>query len=353
MKKWVSIISLVSCLILVSGVWAADSVEHDAGKVIARYFDALGGMDKILAVNTVTATARMDAFDFQYDLFLLADGRFKTVEDKRSTGFDGKMYWQDNYGMVEPLDEAAIERYKDSTLRGIFFQDLIDPAGTVKSLKFLKEETKHGKSWMILSDLDENGFGKLYFFNSENGLLEKIVNIVDSEDVGMEKTVEMYSNYTQIGNVKLFMNMEITSIADGRRIIPPLEFKDIKINEITDLKIFDKPVSTVEKASVTDGVASCKIIGVSGRGSLIVNVTKDVLDAITVKNGEAFDAVIKEKTFRITYYDDIADAASLESGDQLALFNDTPTLWLVKAYVGFTSEGEFVTGDTVTIKKAE
>ncbi len=347
------IVSLVACMFLVTGIWAADGVEGDAGKVVTRYFDALGGLDKLLAVESLTATARMDAFNFQYDLTLHADGRFKMVEDNKTTGFDGKIYWQENYGLVADLDESVVERYEDNTLRGIFTQGLIDPAGKVKSLDFVRQETKHGKSWMILSDLDENEFGKLYFFNGDNGLLEKVVNIIDSEDVGMEKTVEMYGSYTAAGDIKLFMSMEITSISDGRRIIPPLVFTDVKLNSITDPKVFDKPVPTIEKATVTKGMIQGKVLGVSGRGSLIINVTQDVLDTIKIQSGMEFDAEIKGKTFRFKHLDSINDAASLGSGDLISLFNDTPALWLVKAYVGLTGEGEFAVGDTVTIKKAE
>ena len=56
---------------------------------------------------------------------------------------------------------------------------------------------------------------------------------------------------------------------------------------------------------------------------------------------------VNGKKNNFPYVVDINTASSLKSGDLLVTFNDTPALWIVKAYVGMRNQIEAKEGDAV------
>jgi hypothetical protein len=61
-------------------------------------------------------------------------------------------------------------------------------------------------------------------------------------------------------------------------------------------------------------------------------------------------ATVRGRTQQLLYQARIEDFGSVGSGDYLATFNNTPLLWLVKAYVGYVSDDStYAVGDEVQL----
>jgi hypothetical protein len=328
------------------------TAEADPGAdVLSRYYEASGGLEQLNGVQGLSVTAQLEAYEYQFTVHLHADGRFRIDRPDRVTVFDGNRYWETAYGLVGELPEDQREDYRRYSLRETFFHGLIGEDGKPPSVEYDGKETKHGVTYELLTSKTGEGEERTYYLNAETGLVDKMVEIVPDEDYRELKNIHRYSNYAQFGDINIFTRSEAVCVTNGEDILPASNFTDIEVKEAFEEGFFAKPESEVSAATFADGALIGEVIGLSGRGSLITNISRADFAQLGVEDGGTIVAVVKGLETSHLFYANLGDAPEIGYGDYCAAFAGGPALWLVKAYVGMTSDHDFVIGDDVRVTK--
>ena len=346
---------VISMSIVIAGLPAipARGQEDDAARVLSRFFDEVGGMEELAAIEKLSVKVRLDAYDYEYTTSLGKDGCFRIEADNITTTFDGSKYWRSFHGLTDPLTPEEAEEYRNYSLDETVLLGLLGQDGRPTPLDYAGKEEKHGTSYEVLATSLEDGREKTYYFNTDTGMLDKMVELADDPELRRVKNIYYFSEYTDVGEVKLVSRTEAVCITSGQNIQPLSNLTDFKVNQPPDDGLFTKPPRTAPQAVFQAGTLTGKIIGFSGRGSAIANITKSDMGKLGVEDGAMLTVRINDHETTHRYIEDIRSAQNLGPGDFVAAFNNTPALWLVKAYVGMTGETTMAEGDPITIRREE
>ncbi len=329
---------------------AATAAPDQVARVLDRFCEASGGRERLTNLASISVTARIDAMDYQYALHLLADGRFRNEARDRTTVYDGQKYWQVYYGLVHEAMGDDLARLKEVSLNEVFLHGLIDAAGRPAQLEYAGSEARRGKTYELLTTARPDGRKRTFYFDGETGLLSKIVELVPDPDVRELMRIYTISDYQDCGGLTLPTTFQIMCVTTGEEIQPRTHFTDIRVNQPVDEQLYARPASALPPVELTAGWLVGQIVGISGRGSLITSIAGPDLARLNVTNRAVLIAEIRGRQTRHLYTDDLQGVAS---GDYVATFNSSPALWLVKAYVGMTSDQSYEVGDQVRLTVAE
>ena len=142
-------------------------------------------------------------------------------------------------------------------------------------------------------------------------------------------------------------------LTNGEAVQPLTRFSDFRINADPDPSLFDRPASAAPPATLQGESIAGEVLAISGGGSLITNISEREIDELGVAPGDWVAAEVKGHTAELIFAPVLDGFGEIEPGDYLATFNRTPALWLVKAYVGMTSDDStYAAGDAVRLSIA-
>lgn len=344
-KVIVVILALVSAL----GLSEIGNAKDPAKQVLKNYFKACGGLKKIRKIETISMQMNSELYTYQLNIQLASGGRFRLQDAATTTVFDGAAYWNDYKGVVDALPPVFAAEYATYTINEFFFHGLLNAKGEFAAVAYQGEETKHGETYdIVVLKTDATG-SKSFYFNKKTGLLDKIIEVVPDETVHQRKIIHQIKEYKSFDGITLFTAYEAYCVTVGEYTLAPIRLENVKINERLPPETFVKPVSTVALATEAKGVIEATVIDVSPRGSIVTNVSSSVIGKLSISEGSILKVTIHDHTTSHRFYADIETANDIASGDYVASFNRTPVLWIVKAFVGMTSEIEVKTGDTIRI----
>lgn len=318
-------------------------------RVLGRFCEASGGRERLAKLASVSVTARIEAIDYQYALHLLADGRFRNEAQDRTTVYDGQKYWQVYYGLVQEATGEELARLQEVSLNEVFLHGLMDAAGRPAQLEYAGSETRRGNAYELLTATRPDGRKRTFYFDAATGLLTKIVELVPDPDLRELKKIYTLAEYQDCGGLQLPTAFQILCVTNGDEIQPLTRFTDIRVNQPVDEQLYARPVSAVPPVELVEGSLVGQVVGVSGRGSLITSITPPDLARLNVANRAMLIADVRGRQTRHLFAEDMQGVAS---GDYVATFNNSPALWLVKAYVGMTSDQSYEVGDQVRLTVA-
>lgn len=344
----VTLISLAALVGLPTLAWAPSNDQ--AARVLNRFFQASGGLEQLQNLQSVSVNAGIEAYDYQYTMHLLADGRFRIEAPDRTTVYDGRDYWQSFHGVVQELTGDALDDYREISLGEVFFHGFLDAEGNAARLEYVDRETARGLTYELLAGTSPDGDKRTFYLNTATGLLDKIVELTPDPDLRELKNIYTFTDYQDVGGLVLPTTFQALCITNGESVQPLTQFTDFKLNERPDEGLFIKPESTAPAASLINGALSAQVVSLSGRGSLITNITTDDLAKLGASDGAILVAELRGHEIHLAYMAEIQGATEIRSGDYLATFNRTPTLWLVKAYLGMTSDDStYAAGDKIRL----
>jgi hypothetical protein len=328
---------------------AVTAAPDPVARVLDRFCEASGGRERLAKLASVSVTARIDAMDSQYALHMLADGRFRNEGRERTTVFDGQKYWQVYYGLVQEVTGEYLARVREVSLNEVFLHGLFDAAGRPAKLEYTGSETRRGKTHELLAATLPDGRKRTFYFDGTTGLLSKIVELVPDPDLRELKKIYTVAEYQDCGGLQLPTAFQILCVTTGDEIQPLTRFTDIRVNQPVDERLYARPESTVPPAELAEGWLIGQVVGVSGRGSLITSFTQPDLARLNAADQAVLIAEVRGRQTRHMF---TADMQGVSSGEYVATFNNSPLLWLVKAYVGMTSDQSYAVGDQVRLTAA-
>jgi hypothetical protein len=164
------------------------------------------------------------------------------------------------------------------------------------------------------------------------------------------KTVYTLAEYREIDGRVLPTRFQAQCLTNGEEVQPLTHFSDYQINAGPDLALFSEPASAVSPATLRGDALHGQVLAISGGGSLITSITEPGMEELGAEEGDLLVARAREHEVRLAYMPVLRSFGDIESGDYLATFNRTPALWLVKAYVGMTSDDStYAAGDAVRL----
>jgi hypothetical protein len=338
-------------LILVSlAAPASASDEGRVAEVLGKFFEASGGLEQVKNLKSVSVTASTEAYDYQYSMHLLADGRYRIEAPDRTTIYDGQDYWQLFYGVADKLTGDELSRYRDISLDQVFLHGFLGADGEPAAMEYVGKKVTRGQTHELLADSTPDGKKRTFYLNTDTGFLDKMVELVPDEDLRELKNIYNFMDYQDVGGLVLPTRFQGLCVTNGEETQPLTRLSDIKVNEEPDEALFAKPESEVPPPELTEGRLDGQVVGISRGGSLITNITRDDLAKLDPRDGATLVANVKEHETHLKYMAEIESFGDIGRGDYLATFNRTPTLWLVKAYLGMTSDDStYAAGDKVRL----
>jgi hypothetical protein len=324
--------------------------QSEADRVLHRYFDEIGGLKELADIKSISTGITLEAYNYEYTTTLRSDGCFRIHADNITTVFDGTGYWRSFHGMVSALPPDQAEEYSHYSLKDTFLQGLIGADGNPVTLVYRGTEKKQNRTYEVLTTSDPVQPVRTYYFNADTGLLDKMIELADDPELQQIKNVYYFFDYEPVGEVRLFTRAESVCITTGQNIQPLSRFSEIRVNEQHEAGYFAKPPRTAPFARFMDGMLSGQIIGLSRRGSAIVNISNADMEKLGAQDGMYLDVQIKDHMSTHRFFENLGSAEGIGRGDYLAAFNQTPALWIVKAYMGMTSDLEITEGDSVSIR---
>jgi len=321
-----------------------------AAEILERFFEASGGFEKLRTLRSASLTAEVEAYAYQYAMHLLADGRFCVQAPDRKTVYDGERYWEVYYGVVTEVSGSRLDQVRGNHMGEILLHGLIDEDGKPAKLGHQGLESARGQTYAVLSGTSPTGNPRTLYFNTTTGLLDKIVELVPDPDLRELKNVYTFGEYRDIDGLMLPTRVQGLCLTNNESVQPLTRYSDIELNAALPESLFARPVSGAPPVRLEGGVLIGHVRGISGGGSLITSISADHLEALGVADGGMLRATVRGREQQLLYRATIDDFGSVGSGDYLATFNDTPALWLVKAYVGYISDDStYAEGDEVRL----
>ncbi len=328
---------------------AVAAAPDQVARVLDRFCEASGGRERLAKLASVSLTARIDVMDYQHTLHLLADGRYRNDGPDRTTVYDGQKYWQVYYGLVQEATGEDLARLREVSLNEIFLHGLLDAGGRPAALEYAGSETRRGKTHELLVATRPDGRKRTFYFDGATGLLTKMVELVPDPELRELKKVYTFAEYQDCDGLQLPTVFQALCITTGEEIEPLTRFTDVRVNQPVDEQLYARPESTAQPVEQVDGWLVGQVVGVSGRGSLITNFTSSDITRLNVVDQGGLLAEVRGRQTRHLFTSDMQGVAS---GDYVATFNNSPLLWLVKAYVGMTSDQSYAVGDQVRLAAA-
>jgi outer membrane lipoprotein-sorting protein len=235
------------------GVMATQAQTAD--EIISKYLDAIGGNDKLKAIESLryTGKANQQGLEFPMVQIQLKDGRqfssftFQGKELKQNV-YDGATLWSTNFVNMkaEKSDAESTENHK-ANLGSDFPTSFYDYKKMGHKIEFLGKETIEGtetfKIKLIKKPIKVDGTPKenfdIYYFDAEN----YVPILVESEvSSGPAKGMTMqakFSDYQEVGGI--YFPFTISQGAKGQPAGISITFTNIEINPKIDASIFAMP----------------------------------------------------------------------------------------------------------------
>ncbi len=344
---------LVLLAVLASPIVTMASEQGQAENILDRYLHATGGLKEIRQVENISVTARIDAFDYEYSMHLLDDGRFCIEAPDQTTVYDGEDYWQTFHGVVQSLEGEALDGYRDISLTRVFFHNFLDDEGQMVDLAYEGQKVQRGQTYDLLTYDTADGEHQEHYLNAETGLVDKMIELVPDPDLRELKNVYTYSNYQDVGPLKVPTLFQAKCLTNGEDLQPLTQMSDFRVNENPDPSLFKKPQRSAPEVGREGDALLGQVMAFSRGRSLITNITAEDLAPLNPADGDTLIAKVQGRETRLLYMEVIEDFGVIGPGDYLATFNRTPALWLVKAYVGMaTDDSTYVEGVGVHLTKS-
>lgn len=238
---------------------ALPAQAQTADEIIDKYFENIGGKDKLNELEGVKMTAKVNqgGMEIPLEIFQLKDGRQMTVinfqgKELKQGVFDGETLWGHNF-MTMKAEKSDAENTENFKLNANDFPDsFMDYKDKGYTVEFMGEETIDGaktyKVKLVKEPVTIDGVKKedvsYYFFDTENYIPIAVQSeVMFGPQKGMTQEITL-SDYQEVDG--LYFPFAMTQgLKDGQS--SPITFDTIELNPTVDDIAFTFPEETTEE----------------------------------------------------------------------------------------------------------
>lgn len=332
---------------------AASPERDQASRVRDRFFETLGGSERIRELRNVTFDALIDATGDRYTGQLSADGRFRLELDDRTIVYDGKDYWVSFHGVVQKAPATDLAGIGPLDLREYLCHGLLDSSGRPVDLIYQGQETSRGRPCDLIAMTTASGERRTIYVDAETGLVPKLVSFVPDSTLRELKNIFTFEDYTDVGGLRLPARLQGQCLTSGDPVLMLTVLSNLRLNDSLNDELFRRPERTAAPVELIPGGLAGQVVAFSAVGSLITNVTVDDLAIIGAGEGSILRTRVRGHEMMLPLVTDMLTLGNIQPGDYFATLNSTPVVWLVKAFVGMRSDDStYAVGDTVRLSLA-
>ncbi len=238
MKKAVLVFSLIL------GLSAIGLRAQTAEDIIAKHITAMGGIEKIKALNSIKMTGSYMMMGMEFPFTVLSKRPLMTRIESTIQGmtmiqaYDGSTAWGVSPFMGSKEPEVMPEdQAKDIIERADYDGDFVDYTAKGHTIEFAGKDEVEGSPVFKLKVTKKSGDVSVYFIDAENYLQIKVVSKIKVQ--GTETESEMvYGNYKPVAGVQIPHSIESRI---GGKIASQIVIEKVETNIPIENSIFVMP----------------------------------------------------------------------------------------------------------------
>lgn len=245
MKNYISIASFL----LISMA----SIAQSADEILAKYFENVGGLDKINSVKNVTMKAKVDAGGMSLPVEMISNRDGKMIinvnfqgKDITQMAFDGTTSWGTNFMTMKAEKSEAEDTENTKRAAQDFFSPFVDYKSKGYAVEMLADEKIEGvdcyklkltKKTMLVEGQEVPNV-EFYYFDKENYVPILVEQEIMSGQMKGKISQTVYSDYQSVDGLYFAFSMN-QKIKDGGG--QAIQFDSIELNKEVNDKIFMYP----------------------------------------------------------------------------------------------------------------
>jgi hypothetical protein len=323
--------ALVLCLALMVAGTAAPAYglqesPPDAAAIIDRYFEAIGGRERIESIKGMVIRGRYGSVYAPGDtmtLYLKKPDMLRRETFGLTVTYDGSKGYINSFG---DLKEAEGDNLTSLRYYAGFFQNcfsLLKFGGSLSSASFAGER-RLGPQREYVITVPHEGVDYDVHFDADTYLIDRVVFPFGDPERGT-RMVNSLSSYKEVNGI--MMPMDVTFDVVGRESAGMrLEPLDVELVDDLEDSMFGPPEMNIKPAAMEGGVLASEVFDDSN-GILLTTVRREHMEELGVTPGEFMTFRIGADTMSVRYVENIHNGfKGAQLGDYIAIYYGTPFL---------------------------
>jgi len=217
-------------------------IAETADEVINKHINAMGGLQKLKAINTKKLSVSMENRGMQFSVTILHSrpNKMKTEVEimgkKQITAFDGKEGWSINpFTGRETVEKMSQDDVKEMNVEADFDGPLVDYKTKGHSVVLEADEDIEGSSCYHLKLSTKDNKVINYYVDKDSYLMVMQKVKSKNEDGSEVESETAFSNYKEVNGIMLPFSLEQRGTYQGQKTVLPVKVSDYQLNvEIPD-----------------------------------------------------------------------------------------------------------------------
>jgi len=349
------VIALLLLLTLLTQCTRERKQTDPSGEIIGKYFDAIGGEERIEAVDNLTIGGYYgNVFIVRGDsmtLYLKKPHSLRRESYGRVITYDGKIGYTNYFGELTEAEGNYLTslRYYAGFFHNCF--SLLKFGDALGKAKYLGER-QLGPQYEHVISIPYEGTDYEIHILTDSYLIDRIVFPFGDPQQGT-RMVNSLKNYEEFHGV--LMPTVLTFDIVGREAAPmKIEVINVETPESLPDSLFEKPDIRIAAPTIEGGVLTGFIYD-DIEGNILTNVRREHMAELGIEPGQFMTFEVEGRTMSIRYVENIHTGfKGSQLGDYMAIYYQTPLLSILMFGEGALSDVfEFEKGQEIKIWATE
>lgn len=240
MKKLISLLFLL--------VMAGSSFAQSAEQVVSGYLNAVGGVDKLKAIQSVKATGTFQQGGMNIPFVMFQKRPNKQLIEVTFQGMTQKLCYDGTMGwLINPFQgrTTAEKMDADQEKQQKFQADIDGPFINSKEkgflIEYVGEEDLEGSPVYRIKVTSKEGDLREYYFDKDSYLMVKEKDFIKNQDGSTSDSETNYSDYKETAGILMPFTIENVSEYQGQRYSSFLKMETMEHNIAIDDAMFKMP----------------------------------------------------------------------------------------------------------------
>jgi hypothetical protein len=241
------IVLSISLLIAIASVAMAQSADD----IIAKYVDAIGGMDKLKAIQTQVDSASMMQGGFEikgvmYQKRPNMSLQTYSVQGKTGKqGYDGTTAWALNpFSGRDYVQKMDADQAKDTKFQSDIDGQLVDYAKKGYKVTYVGDEDVDGSSAFKLQLTTQEGDEYFFYIDKDSYLLVQMTSKTKTQDGSESENDTKFSDYNEVNGVLMPFTIVTTVHVAGQDFNSTIKVAKVLVNVPLTDSLFKMPTDT-------------------------------------------------------------------------------------------------------------